>query len=77
MSEQKSQQENIQLPNECSQQLKLTQARIANADLANMDMRNEITASIQMLLMQISKLQKENAELKAKQEKTSIKTNTG
>ena len=45
------------------------QARTTNADLANMDMRNEVNTLNQTLLTQISKLQKENAELKEKPEK--------
>jgi hypothetical protein len=66
MTEQK--QEGIQLSPEATQQFKIMQARITNADLANMDMRKEIDMLIQVLLRQISGLQKENAELKAKQQ---------
>jgi hypothetical protein len=65
MTEQKP---NIQLSPEAAQQFKIMQARIANADLAEMDMRKEINTLLQMLLTQITALQKENAELKAKQQ---------
>jgi hypothetical protein len=65
MTEQKP---NIQLSPEAAQQFKIMQARIANADLAEMDMRKEINTLLQMLLTQITALQRENAELKAKQQ---------
>jgi hypothetical protein len=64
MSQQK--QESTQFSPETIQQLKVLQARITNADLAEMDMRKEINASIQILLTQVDALQKENVELKGK-----------
>jgi hypothetical protein len=47
------------------------QARANTADLATMDLRNEVNALIQLLVVKLDKLQKENADLKAKLEKTS------
>ncbi len=65
------QQETVQLPPEVSQQFKLIQARANTADLATMDFRNEVNTLIQLLIVKLDKLQKENAELKAKQGKPS------
>jgi len=61
----------VHLPPECIQQFKIMQARATNADLATMDLRNEVNALIQTLIAQIDKLQKENGDLKARHEKTS------
>ncbi len=63
------QKQTMALTDEVSQQLMVVQARFTAADLANMDLRKEINVFIQTLIGQISNLQKENAELKAKQEK--------
>jgi hypothetical protein len=63
------QKQTMALTDEVSQQLMVVQARFTAADLANMDLCKEINVFIQTLIGQISNLQKENAELKAKQEK--------
>jgi hypothetical protein len=69
MTEQK--QENVQLLPEVAQQFKLIQARANTADLAAMDFRNEVNTLLQLLVVKLDKLQKENGDLKAKLETAS------
>jgi hypothetical protein len=70
MIEQKQDNE-IKLSPEINQQLQVLQVRISTSDMANVDLRKEMIEVLKALLNEVNNLQKENAELKAKQEKTS------
>jgi hypothetical protein len=63
-------QQNIQLPPEFVPQFNLLNARITNANLANVDLLKEIDSVFKAMATRIAGLEKENAELKAKTVKT-------
>jgi hypothetical protein len=67
MTEQKNQQEGVQLPPELRQHIGVLNARITNVNLAVNDLMREIDDDFKAMAAIIAALQKENAELKAKQ----------
>ena len=60
-----NQQQTPQFPPEVAQQLKIIQTRANTADLATLDLRNEINSLLRLLLAKLDELQKENIDLKA------------
>lgn len=63
-------QTNIQLPTELQQQIGVLNARVSNADLVHRELLNTIASTFTAMANTIAKLQQENAELKAKADKT-------
>jgi hypothetical protein len=53
------------------EKLSLLNARITNVNLANADLVKDVSSLLKALADEVSVLKKENADLKAKQEKTS------
>lgn len=53
------------------EKLSILNARISNVNLANTDLVKEMSSLFKTMTDEISVLKKENADLKAKQEKTS------
>jgi hypothetical protein len=59
----------IQLPPELAQNLQVLAARVQNLQFAQTDLMTAVNGALQAFALKVDALQKENAELKSKQDK--------